>query len=578
MTPAVAAIVHAVASPSRRSRAACAALIFLATFALHAALLPSQGLTDDDDFYAPAGISYAHWLGEVFTAPATAFSRGGVDAAFRANHEHPPVAKVVFGVAHAVAHGAFGDLDAARLGCAAFAAAVAALLVLLLWDTLGRAQALAAPVLLLSLPRFFFHSEVATLDVPVAFAVLAVTAVYFFAEAPGGAARHGRAWAPVVAGVVFGLALGVKLNAPFAVVPCALWSLLGRWRGFRVEGASLVIPPVPRSLVWMIVLGPLVFVATWPWLWFDTLQRLGAYVAFHLHHYPIYLFYDGEIWDKPFAPWHAVLFLGFGSIPLPVVALGLLGAWRGARALARIARLADDEGGVPDVTRGDKLRALLLLQAAFSMLVVMNPGIPRYGGEKLFMPLFPLWCALAADGAVVVARATLRLAAGAAARRRRPDRRRVAFAAAVVVALACAPGVAGTARFFGGYALSYYGELLGGLRGAVARGDERTYYDVADKPLARLLDAQCARQPTMCAVHFEPNHKEYVRTYRWLQRDGVISSKLKLVGDLAHASVVVLTHERRWSTYPALKAELEHLTPITEKAVDGVPLYTVYRR
>src|SRR5205823_3349228 len=116
-----------------------------------------------------------------------------------------------------------------------------------------------------------------------------------------------------------------------------------------------------------------------------------------------------------------------------------------------------------------------------------------------------------------------------------------AFVAVGVVALACAPGFVASVAFRGGYALSYYGELVGGLRGAVARGYERTYYDVADQALARWLDENARGS----RVHFEPNHKE---------------------------------HERRWSTYPALKAEIETLTPIDEKSIDDVPLYTVYRR
>jgi hypothetical protein len=537
--------------------------VFVVVLVLHAVLLPAQGLTDDDDFYATAGIRYAAWLQDVVTSPSHAFTRDAIDSAFKANHEHPPLAKFVFGVSSAIMHdglGLFGSLDGARLGCALFAALLAAVLVLLAWEPLGAGVALAAPLLLLSLPRFFFHSEVATLDVPVASAVVVVTALFFWSER---ASRH-RERLAVLAGVAFGLSLLVKLNAPFAMVPCAAWAMLSRWRGLRVDGGSLVLPPVPPALPWMIVLGPLLFIALWPWLWFDTIERLGAYIAFHMNHYPIYLFYDGEIWEKPFAPPAAVAVLGFGAMPFTVVVLGLLGALRSARAVVRIARAAVTDGSAPDASSGDQLRALVLLQAAFSMALVANPVTPRYGGEKLFMPFFPFFCLLAADGAMLVVDAARTFA----------PKIGPAPAAVVVVALAAAPGVVGTAKHHGGYALSYYGETVGGLRGAVARGYERTYYDVADKALARWLDDHARGS----RVHVEPNHKEYVRTYRWMKKDGVIRG-VNLVDDKRSADVIVLTHERRWATYPSLKSDIEQWgTPVLEKSIDGVPLYTVYRR
>jgi hypothetical protein len=36
-------------------------------------------------------------------------------------------------------------------------------------------------------------------------------------------------------------------------------------------------------------------------------------------------------------------------------------------------------------------------------------------------------------------------------------------------------GMIGCMQFGGGFAVSYYGEIVGGLRGAIARGYERTY-------------------------------------------------------------------------------------------------------
>jgi hypothetical protein len=122
------------------------------------------------------------------------------------------------------------------------------------------------------------------------------------------------------------------------------------------------------------------------------------------------------------------------------------------------------------------------------------------------------------------------------------------------------------------FGLSYYGAAVGGLRGATAIGFERQYYDVADKELAAWFKANA---PQGASVHFEPNNKEYVKTYRWLARDGYLRRDIRVVAS-AKADFVVLTHERRWATYPDLAARFVRREKVYEKRIDGVPLYTVY--
>jgi hypothetical protein len=98
---------------------------------------------------------------------------------------------------------------------------------------------------------------------------------------------------------------------------------------------------------------------------------------------------------------------------------------------------------------------------------------------------------------------------------------------------------------------------------------------MADKGLARFLDEHAAG----LRVHVAPNHKEYVRTWRWLRKDGVLRRNGFVVeSQLERADVVVLTHERRWSTYPALRERLRGWTLLGEQRLDGVPLWTVLRR
>lgn len=542
-----------------------ASVVAAVVVVLHLLCLPFQALTDDDDFYAPAGIRAADWLGELVTSPTTAVSKTGIDAAFAINHEHPPLAKFVFGLAHRLFHGVlglFGSLDGARVGTVLLVGLLVWWMVRWLWRPLGPLPALASVAILVSLPRFFLHSEVATLDVPVAVMIVLVTALF---ERAG--QRLGRG---LVVGVVFGLALSTKLNAPFALVPCVLLALLENWRGFGLKPASstsptasLLLPPLPPSLFAMVLLGPVVFVALWPWLWPDPVTRLVGYFAFHLKHYPIYLFFDGEIWEQPFAPGRASLIMAVGTVPLMVVVTAGLGATAATKALWRIVVGAGSDG--PRASRSDRVLALCLLQAIMAVGLVAFSDVPRYGGEKLFMPFFPFLAVLAAVGTALLSESIGRLL---------PRLPRPVVVAVAVVAVV-APGIKGIVDTRGGFGLSYYGEVLGGLRGAVARGHERTYYDLADKELARLLDDVAAGK----RVHVEPNHKEYVRTWRWLRKDGVLRRDGFVVeSQFDRADVVVLTHERRWLGYPALRERLRDWRVLGEHREDGVPIWTVYQR
>jgi hypothetical protein len=541
-----------------------ASALSLLVLVVHLLCLPYQALTDDDDFYAPAGIRAADWLVELITSPTSALSRTGVDAAFAINHEHPPFAKFVFGVAHHVFHNVFDmfhALDGARVGTVLFVVAMVWVMVRWLWRPLGPVATVASVTLLLTMPRFFLHSEVATLDVPVA-AMVFITAALF--EQAGDRLRAG-----IVVGGVFGLAAATKLNAPFAALPCVFLVVLERWRAFHLDNASdtapaatLRLPPIPPSLWAMALVGPLVFVVVWPWLWPDLVPRIGGYLAFHLKHYPIYLFFDGEIWEQPFAPGRASLVMAVASLPVVTVLAAAIGAVIAGRAVVALVGGSTPAGGLaPARTR---ILALCLLQAVVAVGVVAVSNVPRYGGEKLFMPFFPFAAVLGGVGVAALVEALQRLL-----RRSHPG------IAVVVVAVVAAPGLKGIVDTFGGFGLSFYGEVVGGLRGAVARGHERTYYDMADKRLARFLDEHTAG----LRVHVAPNHKEYVRTWRWLRKDGVLHRDGFIVeSQLERADVVVLTHERRWSTYPALRERLRDWTVLAEQRLDGVPLWTVYRR
>lgn len=521
--------------------------------------LTSIGLTDDDDFYIPAGIEYAKWLGRVVSFDGAAFERSQIDHHFNPNHEHPPFAKYVFGVCHFAFSGLVGPYDAARVGTTLFSTLTAALLLVLAIFHLGPKRGLWAGGLgvafLLFLPRFYFHSHAATLDVPVAAMYLLAATLALLAER--------RGWAAWATGVAFGLATATKLNGPFLIAPYLVFALLvrrGQGGDDRPAQAGLLrLPTVPMALVAMVTIGPLVFFAIWPWMWFDVAQRVASYVTFHFNHYGIYFLYFGRIFVKdPYAPWHAPFTMAGITVPLATSLLAVLGVWLGRTAIwSRIAR----PGAYSEMYRreGDLLLSAVL-HAGVSILVVALSGGAKYGGAKLFMPFFPFWCLLAGYGAVRLyeyAQDTLQI--------------RWAPAAATGLALAASLGLQVK---FGPYALSQYNASTGGLRGATAVGFERQYYDIAFRDLVAWLNENA---PQGARVHFLPNNWEYVRTYKWYRKDGELRKDIQITQRPGPAQIVVLTHERRFSRYGNDLQQHRGKEVLAERLVDGVPIWTVLK-
>lgn len=587
-------------APLRTTRGRLALAGTLAYFAVQLAGTPGIGLTDDDDFYIPAGRTYAQWFERAVTGPfkgdTSAWSRGGVAAAYNCgscNREHPPLAKWAIGAGvHVLTDklGVMPDYLSGRLGIVLLSTLLAYLLFRMAFDTYGALAALFAQLALLTLPRFFFHSHVPTLDV-------AVATTYFLAVYAFWRARRSFVWG-LFAGVAFGFALLSKLNAPFMLLPLGAYAIL-RIRDVRVTEGQLRVPAMNVALPAMLVLGPILFFGLWPRLWFDTFKNLGDYIQFHLHHYGIYFYYLGTIYNEVYAPWHApfvmagittpIVTLGFGVGGVAValsdifsrvgraLSLEQVSSKEGARhddaALPNPAGVGSENSDIVSAPsgRGEQaldrrdLGLLVLLNAATCIGVVAFSKIPKYGGVKLFLPFFPFFALLAGV-------AFARLVALVMAMWPRLGTRPLATGGAALV-LAMTPAAIDLYRAHP-YHLSYYGPLVGGLRGATSAGFERQYYDVLYLSLADWLQSKYAK--TGVRVHFMPNNKEYARTFPYLHKAGRLARGIRVVGGVDQAELLILTHERRWREYPELFERYQARPVLWELAVDRVPLLTVY--
>ena len=412
-----------------------AVLIMVLTSIVLVATESQIGLTWDEDIYSRASELYTTWLGQLFTQPAAALSKAGIDRSWEFNHEHPPLGKIWSGIVWQGARFIFNDLTAHRLGNMILVSVLVVLLYLLIAESYGLAAGFAAAAALLTMPRFFMHSHLAALDMPVACAVVFVTFLYW-------RTKDNPSWKwTLILGLVWGLALSTKFYAGFLPAALFLWALI-----FRRKLKLLV-----RIVVMTLIGIPFSF-AIWPWIYPDIPGRVWNFLEWQFHEHPsIAQWYLGELYMPP--PWHYTFVVTWAIIPLTLTVLYLIGIVRAGRKW----READSLGGI------------LVISALFPLLAMAIGRAKLYDQERIFMPVFPFLAALAGVGfgwlAIGIRRAADRL-----------QKPRWAVPATVLaVVLAFLPQSISMVRLYP-YLLSYYSENVGGLPGANRMGMETTYW------------------------------------------------------------------------------------------------------
>lgn len=480
--------------------------------ALYVAVLwvtaPAVGFTRDEGYYFKAAEQYSGWFGVLFSSRFfDAFSDAEIMRHFSYNTEHPALIKLLQGLTYHL----FSDWLGLTTPSTGFRitgflfAGLSVLATYLLGKELVSARVgLLAAGLLIVLPRFFFDAHLACFDVPItAMWTLSLYTFHRALHAPEDRAVR-RA---LVAALVFGLALATKLNAlflPFVYVLLWLVAPPDRARTGFVEapsgGKDLRLPPVPIVLVFCAVIGPLVFIAHWPYLWHDTFNRIGSYIAFHLHHEHYPISYLGRYLVKPPFPWSFPVVMTFFTVPSPVVALGTIGL------LVSLARTLRRSGG----------DALLVVALGLPILLIAIPSTPIFGGVKHWYNAMPALVILAARSAFDTVDWC---------RARMPRIR--AFVAPVALSLTLLPGLLGVIHSHPN-GIGFYNELAGGFRGGAELGMQRGFWGGLAFPLYGDL--------TRGRVFFNRTNYDAYRMYR---REGTIPTSVTYANEPKHASVGV---------------------------------------
>jgi len=528
----------------------------------------SLGFPRDEGVYFRAAADYVRWWRMLLEHPHEAIQQGAIDALWSQNHEHPALMKTLFGVSWWLLHEkwrVFSDASTAFRLPGMCMAAVA------LWTTYlfgarawSRQAGLVAALLLGLMPRVFFHAHLACFDVPIMAMWILCVYVHWRAQE-----RRGIGWA-LAAGIVFGLTLETKHNAwflPAALVPYALFvHRRALWRGLKAGRVTL-----PASLVSMAVVGPIVFLALWPYLWNDTLARIQGWLEFHLHHEYYNIEFLGRNYFGPPSPKIYVPVMVLATVPTVTIALFSVGVWeRGTLAMKRLRAGIRGLLGRPagDAPRRDARETDLLL--ALSLLVAVGPFFlsrtPIFGATKHWLPAYPVLALWAGRGFVVVA---------AAMRRALPaldGRKKLAVEAALVASVVFAPlAVTAHSHPFG---LSSYVPLVGGTAGGADLGLNRQFWGyTTQNAAAEYLNAKAPRGASVFI------HDTTWDAWGRMQEEGRVRSDLRAVGTPHEGMFALVQHELHMSEvdYSIWVADGTD-APVYIVEQDGVPIVSVYRR
>lgn len=513
---------------------------------------PTLGYARDEGFYFSAAQSYASWFQELWDSPKQAVTRVAVDRVWSANHEHPALAKSAFAISWLVFYKKwhlFAE-EGTSFRFPGMVSAGAALWILYLWGARARSRevGLGAALAFALMPRVFYHSHLDCFDIPITTMWLACSYGYW-RSIQGGGLR----WA-VLTGILFGLALSTKHNSwflPIAFVIHTVWMHVGLLRHDLRAGTFRI----PTALLFMAILGPLVFYATWPWIWFDTGARLNDYVGFHMGHEYYNMEFFGQTYWKPPMPRTYPWVMTAATVPIITLVCMLIGlghfVWERRRR--------------PLEMQGEAVTGTLWIVGIFiNYAPWLSSSTPIFGGTKHWITAYPFLALFAGEGI----RWVLRWAA---------ESKMWVLSHPVwgraLIGLACAASPLVQTLRSHPWGLSNYTPLVGGAAGAASLGLNRGFWGFTTGSVLPWINEHA---PRGASVYI---HDTAYQSWEMFVRDGRVRNDLRVSYSPADGNYGIYHHEQHmegvecqyWVSYGTA-------APARIPLFDGVPVVWVYER
>jgi 4-amino-4-deoxy-L-arabinose transferase-like glycosyltransferase len=543
------------------------------------------GYARDEGFYFVAADEYLKWFRLFASEPSVAVDQSSVDKYWRTNHEHPALIKSLFALSRMLFHDRLEWITergtAYRLVGMLFSAfAVGCVYV---WgkqiaarvshagvssdgprNALGaRVAGIVAALSFALMPRVFYHSHLACFDMPVLAMWLFTSYAYWKSLE-----HRGWSWALVTA-LLYGLLLNTKHNSwllPFA--------LLAHWA--CTEGVALVRSrggakfKIPKALPLMATLSPLLFFSTWPWIWFDTLERLQEYVTFHTQHVFYNMEFLGQTYFRPPFPRLYAWLMTLGTVPTVTLALSTVGVgvclaayWRSY--LGPLIHRVFGAGST--TTTSDSAFASTTVLFGLCVLVSYAPWLsnksPIFGGTKHWITAYPYLCLFGAIAFVKLCEAVRR------AWQRPKKQGEIEYALAACLLL----GPLVITVHSHPWGLSAYTPVVGGAPGAASLGLNRSFWGYTTGAVQDAINQLTSKNGRVFV------HDTALQSFRMMMRDGRLRGDLRPQLEVAGSTVALYHHEQHM-------ARVEHqiwvdygtVRPKHVAGLDGVPVVWLYAR
>ncbi len=558
------------------------------------------GYARDEGFYFQAADAYLDWFRILWSSPGEALSRETIDKYWRVNSEHPALIKSLFALSKAAFWDGvrlFPDRGTSYrfVGIAMSSLCVATIY---FWGVrhlapfgvwLARTGAVVAALSFALMPQVFYHAHLNCFDMP-------VTAMGVFTTYAYWRALQTRRWTWAIGtALLYGLMLNSKHNAwllPFALVGHLLWSHGGElWRGVRAGK-----PRLPIVLVLMATVGPLVFYATWPWIWHDTIDRFRDYVVFHTRHVFYNMEFLGETYYQPPFPRAYAWLMTAATVPAITLALFAAGVVIYARreVFGRVWPWFQSLRGkrTDGVVLGD---AELTTQSTMSLWLMcigvhyapwLFTSTPIFGGTKHWMTAYPYLALFAGYAFVwVCIHLTSLLRASSAARSTgvaitppppTPSAhtdvwwRRV-VPVVVAVCSVVAPLVMTVQSHPWG--LAAYTPIVGGAAGAATLGLNRSFWGYSTGAIQDEINAAAPKGARVFV------HDTAMQSWHMFEVDKRLRKDLRPQLGVSGSDLGIYHHEQHMAQVEyMLWTDYGTTTPIHVGTYDGVPVVWLYKR
>jgi hypothetical protein len=519
----------------------CIAL-FLGSLLLIAVTLNDYGVTWDEPPYFHASDLHVRWVIDFLNNLANGnFHQSLSDDYIKSlwhwnpyNVPHPPFSRIISGLTNTLTAPWLDKFAAYRLGPALFFAVLTAVMYLWMSEVFGRATGIFSALALIATPNLFGFAHIAVTDMPLA-SMWFLTAYCFW--------KGLNSWKWSVGfGAAWGLALATKFPALLIPIPLILWAHLFQRHKYA------------NNIAAMLFLAPLIMIASQPYLWHQPGPRILEFLHEGINrayrpetNFMIYFFNQLYFTDQ--IPRYYPLFIVGVTTPEPVLALALIGLV-----------------SIPWLHRWRPAPALFAINSAFVLIMGLLPGAVLHDGVRQLLSALPFLAALAGVGFYILFTWSAKAAQGSKALKEIANVKGkiigalfllVLFSPALDIYL-CHP-----------FQLSYYNRLVGGIRGAYARGLETTYFMEAMTPgFLKSLNEKLPKNATINAS-FANFMFTYYQNEGRLRRDIRIASKQPFDYYILLNRRSVLSPRERQLTHAAV-------TPYLSVTVAGVPLVYVW--